>query len=131
MTVQRPPRYWHGGVPDLKPGGFVLPVTQTGNGNNLTANLAAAGITGLAAGYVRSDRVHLTTDRDAAKVYAACYPDGALYRVEPVGEVEPDPDAPDVSVRCERAVVLAVYDPCVRWAERGARWLRLLTRERS
>lgn len=131
MTGQREPRYWHGGVPDLKPGDFILPVTETGTPHNLTANLAAAGITGLEPDFVRSDRVHLTTDRDAARVYAAAYPDGALYRVEPVGDVEPDPDAPDVAVRCERAVVLAVYDPCVRWAERGTRWLRLLLRERS
>lgn len=129
MSAPRPPRYWHGGHPDLKPGDFVIPASESGTTRSLAEY---SGPDLRASGHVRLDRVHLTTQREAARAFAAAYPNGALYRVEPVGVIEPDPDAPDVSIRCERAQVVAVYDPCVRWAERGMAWLRpLLDRKAS
>jgi len=120
-------RYWHGGFPGLRPGDLILPATESGAVRTLTA---WGSLPGYDADHVRPDRVHLTTERASARVFAAAYPDGALYQVEPIGETEPDPDAPDEAIRCERARVVTVYDPCVRWAERGERWLRTLTRER-
>lgn len=121
---ERPPRYWHGGFPGLKPGDLVLSASETGTDRTLTGYGVPVGYS---PDHIRSDRVHLTTDRAAGKAYAAGYPDGALYVVEPIGDIERDPDAPDVSVRCERARVVSVYDPCVRWAERGMRWMNALT----
>jgi hypothetical protein len=117
-------RLWHGGFPGLKVGDFLLPPTESGT----TRILTAPDLTSLPAGHVRRDRVHLTTDRAAGRAYAAAYPNGALYVAEPIGDTEPDPDAPSLSIRCERARVTVVYDPCVRWAERGLRWLRALTK---
>ncbi|MFC3454047.1 hypothetical protein [Amycolatopsis speibonae] len=115
-------RLWHGGFPGLNVGDLILPPTGSGTTRILTAPEGAH----VPPGHVRRDRVHLTTERAAAKAYAAAYPDGALYVAEPVGDTEPDPDAPDRSIRCEQARVVAVYDPCVRWAERGTRWLQPL-----
>lgn len=128
MTAQRAQRYWHGGFPGLKPGDLIVPATESGTTHNLTGYGSQPGY---GAGHVRADRVHLTTERSSAKAFAAAYPNGALYQAEPVGEIEPDPDAPDEAIRCERARVIAVYDPCVRWAERGAGWLRPLMRRSS
>lgn len=125
--MTRPIRYWHGGFPGLRPGDLILPATESGATNTLTGH---GPIPGYDADHVRPDRVHLTTERASAKAFAAAYPDGALYQAEPIGEVEPDPDAPDEAIRCERARVVTVYDPCVRWAERGEGWLRVLTGER-
>lgn len=116
-------RYWHGGVPGLQRGDLLLPATVTATDKAHTVHYATACAD---PSHMRADRVHLTTDRAAAKAYAASYPDGALYVAEPLGDTEADPDAPNVSIRCERARVVAVYDPCVRWAERGERWLRPL-----
>jgi hypothetical protein len=115
-------RYFHGGVPGLRSGDLLLPPAATGTARALTTELGHLGT------FARSDRVYLTTDRAAARAFAACYPDGALYVVEPVGDVEPDPDAPKVSIRCGQAVVTSVYDPVVRYADRGERWLNALTR---
>jgi hypothetical protein len=116
-------RYWHGGIPGLRPGDLLLPASVTGTDRNLTGYGTP---TGWDNDHVRTDRVHLTTHRAAAKAFAAMYPDGALYVAEPIGDTEPDPDAPEDAVRCESARVVSVYDPCVRWAERGHRWLRPL-----
>lgn len=118
-------RLWHGGVPGLNVGDLLLPVTESGTDRNLTGY---GMLPTRQPGHVRQDRVHLVTDRAAARAYAAAYPNGALYVAEPLGETEPDPDAPDIAIRCERARVTAVYDPCVRWNERGMRWLRALTK---
>ena len=116
-------RYWHGGVPGLRPGDELLPPTITGNKIALTARYVPSTVD---ADHARHDRVYLTTNRAAARAFAACYPNGALYIAEPIGATEPDPDAPTVSIRCERARVVSVYDPCVLWSERGHRWLRAL-----
>lgn len=115
-------RLWHGGVPGLKVGDLIRPASETGTEHSITRR--AAGLAN--PGHVRDDQVHLTTDRNAARAYAAAYPNGALYVAEPIGDTEPDPDAPDIAIRCPAARITAVYDPCVRWVERGTRWLRPL-----
>lgn len=112
-------RWWHGGIPNLQPGDLLLPPSITGTERNLAK---------FSDGQARADLVHLTSDRASAKAFAAAYPDGALYVAEPIGDTHPDPDAPDLAIRCQQARVVQVYDPCVRWAERGQRWLNPLFR---
>ncbi len=127
MSETRAPRYWHGGFPGLKPGDLIIPPTESGAARTLTGYRS---LPGYGADHIRPDRVHLTTERGSAKAFAAAYPNGALYQAEPIGEIEADPDAPDEAIRCERARVISVDDPFVRWAERGEGWIRSLTRER-
>ncbi|MFF2964284.1 hypothetical protein ACFVT1_36580 [Streptomyces sp. NPDC057963] len=118
--------YFHGGVPGLKPGDRILPPDSTGTEHRLSAY--AEEIDGPAHAR-RTDIVYLTTDRQVARVYAAFRPDGALYRVEPVGAVEPDPDcmSPGLSWRCRAATITAVVDPVVLFrSKRTERWLRML-----
>jgi hypothetical protein len=119
-------RYFHGGTPGLKPGHLILPPATTG-----TARTLAEYSEQLGAEHVRRDRVYLTTGRDVAKVYAAFYPDGSLYEVEPDGDLVPDPDCavPGVSFECPAARVLRVVDPVVLLRDRTAdAWVRLLNR---
>ncbi|MFI1165589.1 hypothetical protein ACH4UM_18735 [Streptomyces sp. NPDC020801] len=126
-THRAPVRYFHGGIPDLKPGNLVLPPDITGTSRTLaeySEQLADSD-------HVRRDRVYITTGRDVAKVYAAFYPDGALYEVEPDGETVPDPDCsvPGVSFECPAARVLRVIDPVVLLRARPVNaWVRQLNR---
>lgn len=55
--------------------------------------------------------VYITTNRDLAATYAATLPGSWLMQVDPVGEVEPDPESmlSGVSFRCREAVVLRSY----------------------
>lgn len=51
--------------------------------------------------------VYVTTDRDLAATYAATLPGGWIMQVEPVGEVEVDPESIlSTSFRCREARVL-------------------------
>lgn len=60
----------------------------------------------------RLDRIYVTTNRRIARGFAAGYPRGALYAVEPLGPLEDDPEHPE-SFAVERARVTWVADPCV------------------
>ncbi|WP_460965017.1 hypothetical protein [Pedococcus soli] len=71
----------------------------------------------------RHDRVYVTTDRELARACAGAseHDDGTvgggvLYQVEPVGDLEPDPDLPGlhISFAVPQAVVVAVLDAYVR-----------------
>jgi hypothetical protein len=118
-------RYFHGGVPGLAPGGLLLPPAVTGAARTLTADVLALG------GVARRDRVYVTTGREVARVYAAFYPDGALYEVEPVGELEVDVDClvAGVSYECPEARVVRVVDPAVLHRARSLdAWVRKLIR---
>lgn len=77
--------YYHGGVPGLKIGDHILPPDETGAVS--TARYGAAGI-------CRTDRVYITNNYQAACMFAAGHPSGKgmAYRVEPEGDLEPDPD---------------------------------------
>ncbi|MBP5906852.1 hypothetical protein F3K40_15445 [Streptomyces sp. LBUM 1478] len=123
--LARPVRYFHGGVPGLAPGGLLLPPETTGVERTLTADVLDMG------GVARRDRVYVTTGREVARVYAALHPDGALYEVEPVGELVPDADChvPGVSFECPQARVVRVVDPVVLERARPFEaWLRKLDR---
>ncbi|MET9819621.1 hypothetical protein [Streptomyces sp. NPDC006355] len=118
-------RYFHGGVPGLVRGDLLLPPVVTGVERTLTADVLAMG------GQARRDRVYVTTGREVARVYAALRPDGALYEVEPVGELEADPDCQvaGVSYECPAARVVRVVDPVVLLRSRPFEaWLRKLAR---
>lgn len=96
-------RYFHGGVPGLKPGQRLMPraVTQT------PYALGRYDRTGVA----KPHRVYVTTTAESAVIYAVGYPGGGwLYEVEPIGRLTPDPDClePGLSWECARAVVVAV-----------------------
>jgi hypothetical protein len=118
-------RLWHGGVPGLAPGALVLPSAVTGVE---PATLGRVAELGGDAETTRRDRVYVTSDRQVAAAYAALFPNGALYEVEPVGPVEPDPDClvPGLSARCLSARVVRVADPVVLLSSRSPmRWLRM------
>ncbi|WP_413808178.1 hypothetical protein [Streptomyces sp. OE57] len=127
MSAPRPHpvRYFHGGVPGLAPGGLLLPPEMTGTEWTLTADVLDMG------GVARRDRVYVTTGREVARVYAALFPDGALYEVEPVGELVADADClvPGVSFEVPAARVVRVVDPVVLARARPFEaWLRKLDR---
>jgi rifampin ADP-ribosylating transferase len=93
--------YYHGGVPGLRVGQKILPAQQTGAkscGDYVHYNH-------------RMDRVYVTTDRDAATVFAAMHPSGrgVVYRVQPEGDIEPDPDCrkEGLAFQCTGAVIKA------------------------
>jgi hypothetical protein len=119
--------YFHGGYPGLKPGDLIQPPDTTGTGHRLSA--IAAEHNGPAHS-TRTDVVYVTTGRDVARAFAAFYPDGALYRVEPLGDLEPDPDSgiTGLSWQCPAARIAVVVDPVVLFRDRTpARWVRMLT----
>ena len=108
-------KYYHGGAPGLRPGNIIEPATGTAhlvdgcptcearrNGHPLPEDDNDLTL------------VYITTERDYAAIYAAGYPRGALYRVEPVGPlVDRSTHDPAPSWGCQRARVLAVVDPLV------------------
>lgn len=124
-------RYFHGGYPGLRPGALLQPPATTGTDRTLSGIVAEASGPAYAS---RTDVVYVTTLRDAARTYAAFYPDGALYQVQPTGPLTPDPDCLEtgISWHCTAAEVLSVVDPVVLFRSRTPeRWLRLLTRARE
>ena len=99
-------KFYHGGRPGMKTGQFILAPAVTGTSKTL-ANYGAEGL-------CRRDRVYVTTDHVAAAMYAGMYSTkkaGWVYEVEPVGEVEPDPDCsqPGLSFSAEKARIIKVY----------------------
>ena len=105
MTVEQAIHYWHGGQRGLSVGDYILPPARTGA--PATSDYAKR----IAGGEVmRADRVYITTDPDAALMFAAMHPSGGtVYRVDPVGELvhDPDCDTPGLSFECERARILS------------------------
>lgn len=92
---------FHGGVQDLTIGDLILPERETG--------VERAGPR--FGGRSRADRVYVTPDVDAARVFAFLRGEGDVYEVEPLGPLEPDPDAqrrPGVSYQTTRARIVAV-----------------------
>ena len=116
-------RYFHGGFPGLRPGGLILPPDTTGTERRLSLHVTDSHDAPHAQ---RTDVVYMTTDRAIARGYAAFYPNGALYQVEPDGAPEPDPDClmPGVSWQAPAARVLAIIDAVVLLNSRRAeKWM--------
>jgi rifampin ADP-ribosylating transferase len=96
--------YWHGGLPGIKRGAYLLPPIIT-----KSPSLSEFG----GAGVHRRDRVYVTTSRANALLFAAGVRRGVIYECEPIGELEPDPDCsmPGLSWQCEKARVIRVIKP--------------------
>lgn len=107
-------QYFHGGIGTLRVGMLILPSSETGA--HTTADYGAEGV-------CRRDKVYLTSRENAAAIFALMSPcgNGAVYEVEPIGTLEPDPDCslPGLSFQCEKARVLRIIR------------LRLTKKERS
>lgn len=96
--------YYHGGPPGRDKGDALLPPCETG-----APSLSEFG----AAEFHRTDRVYLTTSYAAALLYACCWEGGVVYRCQPAGELEPDPDCTEagLSWQCRQALVKEVIKP--------------------
>jgi rifampin ADP-ribosylating transferase len=98
--------YFHGGRPGLPRGSFILPPTIT-----KATSCSEYG----AAGVHRRDRVYVVVSQEGALLYAAGHPSGKgwIYECEPIGQLEPDPDAtvPGISFQCPKARVLRIFKP--------------------
>lgn len=104
--------YWHGGVPGLRVGTVLLP----GGGGLLAAQSARGASHGV---HLASGKVYFTTDELLGRAYAqtlrvAGGGRGTLYKVEPVGRVERDPDysdpSPAISFMVDRARIVEVVE---------------------
>lgn len=96
-----PPTYWHGGQPGLTEGTVLV-----GRDDAPAHEVASTGYDlqeGYALGVTRPDRVYFSSEREFARGFAAqlrigdattgmVFQHGALYEVEPIGEVEEDVD---------------------------------------
>jgi rifampin ADP-ribosylating transferase len=93
---------WHGGIGGLNVGDYLLPPSITGDPPSVSNHMVEA----------RADRVYMTTDLELVRSYAAEVQSlgrrSGLYRVEPVGAPEIDPDLPAVGLSARRARVLEV-----------------------
>ena len=112
-----PARYFHGGPPGLKPGDLIEPRPAAATAHLVdgcpTCEARRQGAP-LPGDDNDSGQVYVTTNRDYARVYAAGYPRGGLYVVEPIGDlVDRSEHDPEPSWGCASARVLAVYDAVV------------------
>jgi len=110
-------RYWHGGPPGLKPGDVITPRDADDTAHLVdgcpTCEARRAG-TPLPDDDNDPNLVYVTTNREYARIYAAGYPRGGLYRVEPEGPLTSTGDSDAVeSWGCRAARVLTVYDAVV------------------
>lgn len=112
-------RYFHGGIPDLKPGDLITPHPPKVVDDCPICVARANGQTAVISGEPvdpatgRPDRVYVTTDREYARFYASKFWQGDLYVVEPVGDLEPSTEDRFPSWTCEAARVRTVYQRCV------------------
>lgn len=114
--------YYHGGVIGLRVGDLVLPPSESASAWCL-ADVDDEDLRRRMAEVHSRDRVYMSTNLNDAVLWAGCYPQGTrrrggdVYRVEPVGEVEPDPDYQGddgASVCAPRARVVGIVKTGVR-----------------
>lgn len=117
-------RYWHGGVPGLKPGDRITPANR--RPPDARAALASA------EDYPNDPTVvYVTTVRELARFFAACYvgtvngmhqaTPGTLYNVQPKGPLADDPDGtgwPGTQFTCASAVVVAAAEARVTMTDK-------------
>lgn len=109
-------RLWHGGIPGLRVGDIIKP----GHGRRVHEGCpwcmareegkAHLGIDGPSR---HPDRVYATTHRLYAKHYASLWGRGDLYRVEPVGDLEPSTEDSIEAYTAPAFRVIAVYERAV------------------
>ncbi len=107
---------YHGGVPGLRRGDVITP-RATGDTAHLvdgcpTCEARRAGVP-LAGDDLDPSMVYVTTDREYARLYAAGYPRGALYRVDVDGDLDVRSPDPVPSWAVPSARVVAVLDALV------------------
>lgn len=109
------PRLFHGGVPGLRPGDLIEPGHKRGP-KRRAIGLHAPRVDPPS---LRRDVVYLTPSRLYAAFHAHVYPRGDVYRVEPVGRLDPSSEdyietftakSARVVAAVERAVVLSASD---------------------
>jgi hypothetical protein len=111
-------RYFHGGPPGLAAGDLIEP-RPAGDTSHLLDGCPTCEARKTGAPLPEDDNdaglVYVTTSRDYARVYAAGYPRGGLYVVEPLGELidRTGTHDPEPSWGVPAARVLAVYDAVV------------------
>jgi GNAT superfamily N-acetyltransferase len=124
-AVEKQRGYWHGGWPGLEPGTVLVGSAEAPqHGINPTRYMPR--YTGAEPNPTDPKRVYFSSSRDFAKAFAArmhtrdittgvAFQHGALYRVEPLGDVEMDPDFEigGVSWCAPQARIVAVEDPNV------------------
>ena len=106
------PTYWHGGPSGLTTGDRLVPRNTL---TTLPPALAGHSQFALALHDHLAEHdptyVYITTDRELAGQFAgvhAAHPaGGTLYQVQPEGPMQPDPDLPDVGMRCSSALILS------------------------
>lgn len=107
---------YHGGAPGLRPGDLIVP-RPPGDTAHLVDGCPVCQARRAGAPLPDDDLdpalVYVTTDREYARLYAAGYPRGALYRVEPIGDRVDSPD-PMPSWGVTSARVVAVLDALVQ-----------------
>ena len=121
--------YFHGGVIGLRVGDYVLPPAETGAASIADVATAPAEMLDEVSRVYRRNAVYLSTDPDVAFLFAAYFVGGDrkrggnVYRVEPDGDVERDPDylpADGGSVCARRARVVGIVATGVNRARWGA-----------
>jgi hypothetical protein len=130
------PRLFHGGAPGLRVGDRITPRRPDDNSHLVDGcPICEARRNGEQHELDDNDPglVYVTTDRDYARIYAAGYPRGGLYIVEPEGELvdRTGTHDPAPSWGCPAATVRAVYDPVVTLNPRQTRrlWRRYMGSE--
>lgn len=115
-----PGRLWHGGIPGLKPGDLIQPVTDGQRRAHDGCPTCRARNSGQPATHdpapARPDRVYLTSDRLYARYYASLTGRGDLYVAEPVGGLEPSTEDHFPTWTAPQARVILVYDRAVTLA---------------
>lgn len=101
--------YWHGGMPGMLTGDYLLPPTELNGIARATTMHAIVDHSLLKAAHYRPDRVYVTTNPDQALIFAGGMPNGVVYQVRPFGFLDDDPDftgTPCESFTCARALII-------------------------
>jgi hypothetical protein len=97
--------FWHGGAAGIPVGDLLRPPTHTKDQSSVSVWSPQDS---------RADRVYFTIDRELARAFAAIltptFGHSALYRVQPIGELDVDPDFPTVGFRAKHALVLELAE---------------------
>lgn len=121
-------RLYHGGVPGLRIGELIEP-RPGGDERHLIDGCPTCEARRRGEQLADDDNdaslVYVTLDREYARIFAAGYPKGALYVVQPIGDLV-DRSAHDAapSWGCPAAQVLSVYDPLVVLSAKQIRCLQ-------
>lgn len=108
--------FYHGGVPDLRPGDLIMP----GHGRRqhdgcpwCEARAAGGAYLGMDGPSMEPEAVYFSPVRLYAKFHASLYGRGDLYRVEPVGELKRSTEDSIETWTAPAARVVSVYDRAV------------------